>query len=298
MTSSSPFPTSYDPSHPDEAPVPLPSAPRRSVAADAAGLFLQPPLSRRGRGPGIIMFLPPTAPPGTARALTLDPDPVHKWAEEGFTVVGIPARAASADTLRQTVQSAVEALKGASDCTTKDKFAVFGVCQCPIPPDGERLPRVLADLELPTRSAVYDPATVEPLCQCLSASPDFLQQICILASYGSLVSSGCAIPTIEHTFPSAASATTAPDLACPVPDDDYDPYTERRRSYEYLRSDGAPASAFAVLPEYGDNVYDHSAASLAHTRTLSFLKPRIGGPWFDLERVRLRRARGPSIALN
>ena len=115
------------------------------------------------------------------------------------------------------------------------------------------------------------------------------QQLRVLASYGAPVPSTCPIPAIEHTFPSAAGSTTAPDLACPVPDDDYDPYTEQRRSYEYLRTDGAPASAFAVLPEYGDGVYDHSAASLAHTRTLSFLKPRIGGPWFDLERVRLRR---------
>ena len=131
MTSSSPFPTFYDPSHPDEAPVHLPAAPRRAVAGcdSDAGLFLQPPLSRRGRGPGIIIFLPPVAPSGTARARTLDPEPVHKWAEEGFAVVGIPAGASSPDTVGQTVQTAVEALKEASECTTKDKFAVFGVYQ-------------------------------------------------------------------------------------------------------------------------------------------------------------------------
>ena len=129
MTTPSAFPTSYDSSHPDEAPVPLPSAPRRAVADDAAGLFLQPPLSRRGRGPGIIMFLPPAASPGTARARTLDPDPVHKWAEEGFAVLGIPAGASSPEALGQTVQRAVGALRDANECTTKDRFAVIGVCQ-------------------------------------------------------------------------------------------------------------------------------------------------------------------------
>lgn len=243
------------------------------------------------------MFLPPAAPSSTARARTLDPEPVHKWAEEGFAVVGIPAHASSPDTLGQTVRTAVKALEEASECTTKDKFAVFGArrCRLCLEPKGCLGPQLTSSCLI---SAVYDPAIVEPLCQCLSSLPESQHQICVLTSHGGLVPSDCTVPSIEHIFPSAADSSTAPDLSCPVPDDNYDPYTERRRSYEYLRSDGKPASAFAVLPEYGTDVYDHSAASLAHTRTLSFLKPRIGGPWFDLERVRPRRNRFCDVRLS
>jgi hypothetical protein len=55
------------------------------------GSQLQLPLSRRGKGPGLLIFVPKTY---TASALgsgqkTLDPEPIQKWAEEGFTVVQI-----------------------------------------------------------------------------------------------------------------------------------------------------------------------------------------------------------------
>ena len=38
-----------------------------------------------------------------------------------------------------------------------------------------------------------------------------------------------------------------------------------------------------VLP--GDEEYHGPSAKLAHTRSLTFLKPLLGGPWFDLEAV-------------
>ena len=114
----------------------------------------------------------------------------------------------------------------------------------------------------------------------------------MLSSYGGKVPSSCPIPYIEHLFPSS-SLEEPPPLTCPELDDDFDPYAETKRSYTYPPPSGSASGgkgigtqrAFAVLPEYGDRTYDHSAAALAHTRTLQFLKPRIGGPWFDLERV-------------
>ncbi|KAF2146932.1 uncharacterized protein K452DRAFT_283127 [Aplosporella prunicola CBS 121167] len=38
-----------------------------------------------------------------------------------------------------------------------------------------------------------------------------------------------------------------------------------------------------ILPAHAS--YDGAAATLAHTRSLAFLKPLVGGPWFDLEAI-------------
>lgn len=49
---------------------------------------LQRPLSRRGRGPGLILVLDHYA--STAKSEKhLDPEPLQKWAEEGFAVVEV-----------------------------------------------------------------------------------------------------------------------------------------------------------------------------------------------------------------
>ncbi|KAF5333576.1 hypothetical protein D9611_002291 [Ephemerocybe angulata] len=81
-------PVAYDPNCPEEMPVPLPNAPIRRVT-DV--LSVQPPLSRRGHGPGIVMFLPDDVPAAGGQKL-LDPGPVQKWAEEGFAVAFATAR--------------------------------------------------------------------------------------------------------------------------------------------------------------------------------------------------------------
>jgi carboxymethylenebutenolidase len=116
------FPTKYDPNHPDEAEVSLPNAPREPLSESWAEL--QPPLSRRGHGPGAILYLPPPSQ-STSKATTLDPEPVMKWAEEGYAVVAIQHNVG-----RQQVEAALslglEALKSHKDVDVKDKFAVFG----------------------------------------------------------------------------------------------------------------------------------------------------------------------------
>ncbi|KAI0173692.1 hypothetical protein GGR52DRAFT_590847 [Hypoxylon sp. FL1284] len=45
----------------------------------------------------------------------------------------------------------------------------------------------------------------------------------------------------------------------------------------------ASARPFFAIPAHGD--YHAPSASVAHTRTLSFLKPLVGGPYFDLEQI-------------
>lgn len=44
----------------------------------------------------------------------------------------------------------------------------------------------------------------------------------------------------------------------------------------------AKAPSFAIP---ADEHFHASSASVAHTRTLSFLKPLMGGPYFDLEKI-------------
>ncbi|KII89325.1 hypothetical protein PLICRDRAFT_160653 [Plicaturopsis crispa FD-325 SS-3] len=219
-------PTKYDPNSPLEQPVPLPSAPLVQLCT---GVTLQPPLSRRGKGPGLICFLP--ASPSGPGAHTLDPAPVQKWAEEGFAVVGIDSSVDKRD-VADAITTAIEELQKRDDVDVKDKFGVLGM-------------------------HVYDPAVVDALVACAPHFP----AIIAFVSYGSPWPSSH-LPTQQHLPNSCSPSTPGPD------------------SFSY-----PPAtSAFFVLPTHAD-AFEPSSAALAHTRTLTFLKKRIDGPWFDLEAI-------------
>ncbi|KAB8268090.1 LEA domain protein [Aspergillus minisclerotigenes] len=71
-----------------EPPVPLPAAQVESIRD---GISLLPPLSRRGRGPGLILILPDGHSGVNREALEKNgtPPPLSKWAEEGYVVVEI-----------------------------------------------------------------------------------------------------------------------------------------------------------------------------------------------------------------
>lgn len=82
-------PAVYDALSPNEVAPPLPSAPRVRLGTNSV---LQPPLSRRGSGPGLVLILPSggSVKRGVGeKGPPLDPEPVLKWAEEGFAVVGV-----------------------------------------------------------------------------------------------------------------------------------------------------------------------------------------------------------------
>jgi len=113
----------YDPSSPSEQPVPLPSAPLVVLSETE---ILQPPLSRRGTGPGIILVLPRSedlnlrikgAPP-------LDPEPVQKWAEEGFAVAAVTPDSPEWS-FEQPLKRSADALLSLKELDTRDKFAVI-----------------------------------------------------------------------------------------------------------------------------------------------------------------------------
>ena len=120
-------PTAYDPQSLDEQPVPLPNAALIQISSD---IVLQPPLSRRGTGPGIIMFLPDSTHLVLADQSTvkpLDPDPITKWAEEGFAVVAITSTSSDqVPSAALALKEALEALQSLEQLDIKKKFAVIG----------------------------------------------------------------------------------------------------------------------------------------------------------------------------
>ncbi|KAJ4492812.1 hypothetical protein C8J55DRAFT_215660 [Lentinula edodes] len=113
-------PLCYDPDSLDELEVALPSSPLITLSSNAC---LQPPLTRRGTGPGMIAFLPPSSAYKPNIENTLDPEPVQKWAEEGFAVVGVTS--GEGWSIEEALTKGVEALLSLEELDTRDKFAVY-----------------------------------------------------------------------------------------------------------------------------------------------------------------------------
>lgn len=102
-----------------QPPKPLPRADLRPIKE---GISLLPPLSRRGYGPGLILLVPdyenqPDIDDGVPSLLT-------KWAEEGFTVVEIQARAVSDE--REPLKTAILALKECDKYEDTGKVGLVG----------------------------------------------------------------------------------------------------------------------------------------------------------------------------
>lgn len=116
-----PGPATYDPSSASEQPVPLPDAPIHRITEI---LSVQPPLSRRGHGPGLLLFVSDDV--SVAEGLKpLDPEPVQKWAEEGFAVAFAVAR--PGQDVQKILADAATALIGLGErLDIKDKLGVVG----------------------------------------------------------------------------------------------------------------------------------------------------------------------------
>lgn len=116
-----PGPATYDASSASEQPVTLPDAPTRRINE---ALSIQPPLSRRGHGPGLVLFLSnETSSAGGDKPL--DPEPVQKWAEEGFAVAFVTVYPTI--DVQQILAEAARALIDLGDTLDiSDKFGVIG----------------------------------------------------------------------------------------------------------------------------------------------------------------------------
>ncbi|KAF5370068.1 hypothetical protein D9758_001389 [Tetrapyrgos nigripes] len=221
-------PQSYDPESPDEQEVALPSAPLVNLSDNAV---LQPPLTHRGTGPGLIAFLPlPSSYSARQGNKPLDPEPVQKWAEEGFAVVGIVnSREKSGWSVGTALTKGVEALLNLKELDTRDKFAVY----------------------------VYDP---EVLQEVMIYLPKDTRLSCLVCIGSPAVDP--AVPTFAHV----PANVTPPAASGPV------------TVHRYSNS-----TPHFILPQAAD--YDPGAATLAHSRTLVFLRKILGGPIFDIEAV-------------
>ncbi|KXN86302.1 hypothetical protein AN958_10164 [Leucoagaricus sp. SymC.cos] len=222
-------PKTYDPNSENEQAPPLPLAPTVSLTSN---IVIQPPLTRRGSGPGIIFFLPDSSQVKTnSGPRPLDPEPVQKWAEEGFAVAGVTSNTdGGQEFFASTLKQCTEGLLNLAELDTKDKFAVI----------------------------VYGgkPALFDALARSEGLS------IACLICYGvlpgdSLVSSQ--LPTLLHLT------------------EKFDPPTNTTVHTYAVRSQ------YFVLPQ--STGYDPGNASLAHSRSLSFLRKWLGGPLFDLESI-------------
>ncbi len=126
-------PSYYDSTSPTEIPVPLPSAPRIHLSS---GISIQPPLSRRGYGPGLILILPSLPPKPVViinedaglTADQLDPDPVCKWAEEGYAVLAIEGKIEKdlGEVLKTGCSELVKWQDENDDEVIKDKVGMIG----------------------------------------------------------------------------------------------------------------------------------------------------------------------------
>jgi carboxymethylenebutenolidase len=86
-------------------PAPLPSA---RLQIQKPGLSLQPPLSRLGSGPGVILL---TDVYDEQTQSGENPSAVLKWGEEGFTVVQIDAAAVRPSDIANVLAEAIQALE-------------------------------------------------------------------------------------------------------------------------------------------------------------------------------------------
>ncbi|KAG6879506.1 hypothetical protein C0992_002002 [Termitomyces sp. T32_za158] len=159
-----PFAVSYDPNASSEQPVPLPSAPLLVVSETEV---VQPPLTRRGTGPGLILVLPHPADLNSRKEgpKPLDPEPIQKWAEEGFAVAAITP--SSSDwSFQNSLKRSIDALLGLNELDVRDRFAVV----------------------------VYDPKFLHSLSPVIAENP----KIVALIIYGTPRSEFLSIPTLIH----------------------------------------------------------------------------------------------------
>lgn len=104
-----------------EEAVALPSASPYNISEQTR---IQPPLTRRGHGPGLLLLVPAGLDLGGSDK-TLDPPPAQKWAEEGFAVAQITIADDGGKQLGSTIDEAVNALKDLKTCDSVGKMGLI-----------------------------------------------------------------------------------------------------------------------------------------------------------------------------
>ncbi|KAL1603941.1 hypothetical protein SLS60_005533 [Paraconiothyrium brasiliense] len=232
----------------------IPSAPPQKLSPH---LTLQPPLSRRGFGPGLVLVVDHYAQLEVSEK-SLDPPPLQKWAEEGFAVVQIKVPGKVEDGGEFPLARAIEALKACEQC-------IWG--------DGVGLISYVTQIPFYVEEAAY-------------LSP----HIKALISYGGRKFTSISSPTnASATLPPQLVHISGPETprresVSIVQDVEISSATTPSegpvKSFRYVN---AKCKSKWVLP--ADEDYHSTSAGIAHTRSLAFLKPLLNGPYFDLEAI-------------
>ncbi|KAL0930968.1 carboxymethylenebutenolidase [Colletotrichum truncatum] len=194
-----------------------------------SAITIQPPLSRRGHGPGLIILIEQGIDL-TKHDEILDPPPAQKWAEEGYAIAQVVVTPED-NQVAQNVSSAIEKLRALDSCDDKYKFGVIACLAAPSP----------------------------HVVKALEKYPE------IKAAVFFNFSQSLNIPTLSHLI---GAEIDIPQTNPPS------------KAYSYAST---RAGEFFLIPRHPN--FNANAAGLAHTRTLTFLKPILGGPYFDLEAV-------------
>lgn len=89
-----------------------------------SNLTVAPPLSRRGHGPGLLLLVDAELDL-RKHEKTLDPPPLHKWAEEGFAVAQLRIAKSESGQIRDGLRSALSELARLPTCDQVDKIGII-----------------------------------------------------------------------------------------------------------------------------------------------------------------------------
>lgn len=234
---------------------PAPPLPSPELTEVKPGVSLLRPLSRRGTGPGIIILTGDHPDPLAINEGV--PSPMIKWAEEGYTVVEIQAKALSGgqDSL---LDLAVQQLAGCEKCEPKDKVGL--VCR-------------FNSLLFPSRTfskltcvLAYEPESWNAVASTISSHAS----ITAAAVYADAPGDGnkslkeVSIPVIYHFAGKTATPPTKSDKA---------------KQYFYPN-----VATYKFATPFQDS-FHYNTENISHTRNLTLLKEKMGGPYFDLETI-------------
>jgi carboxymethylenebutenolidase len=202
---------------------------------------LQTPLSRLGKGPGLILLVSGNyqSRSSTDITKTLDPEPQQKWAEEGFAVVEVKVDPA---TLEDDFKVGVDALKKLPEAREWSTMGVIGAISTFIW-NSHWLWTVYELAQTFDLGNLWKAAGIAAVVAFTGEEPSISTNSipCLIHSTSKLVSPGSG-----HIYNSVKSTNF-------------------------------------ILPSHAH--YSASPASVAHTRSLGFLKIHLGGPVFDLEAI-------------
>ena len=100
----------------------LPSAKPYEVSD---GITIQPPLTRRGHGPALVILIPQGIDT-KFHEKTLDPPPLQKWAEEGWSVAQIKL-SDDYSSFQDRLNDALAALQQLGACDSMGRTGLIGM---------------------------------------------------------------------------------------------------------------------------------------------------------------------------